>query len=112
MLKCYGGDHSKQSILFWDGFASLCRIWRFLQGIDIFSAVFDDSAVYGFVCRMNASAAWMIPPYLALTVHTGDPHDETVFPTQIKPHFQAHETTQKLKPHPKSRLVLFKKLRC
>ena len=26
--------------------------------------------------------------------------------------FQAHETTQKSKPHPKLRLVLFKKLRC
>ena len=29
----------------------------------------------------------------------GGPHGETVFPTQIKPHFQAYETTQKSKPH-------------
>ena len=27
-------------------------------------------------------------------------------------HFQAYETTQKSKPHPKLRLLLFKKLRC
>ena len=42
----------------------------------------------------------------------GGPHDESVFPTKIKPHFQAYETTQKSKPRPKLRLVLFKKLRC
>ena len=34
-------------------------------GALIFSAVFDDSAVYGFVCRIDASAVWMIPLYLA-----------------------------------------------
>ena len=49
------------SHLFWDGYASLCRIWLEVYGIDFVYDI-DDSAVYGFdlpyccICRIDDSA--------------------------------------------------------